>query len=583
MKKIFNDITFKCGIDCKIKCNIKKFIMGADIYDFSIDWECDDVTEDSILQFFMIEDSIGHMYYWNPDCGCNRNIPVGWGEGKKSMTSISAPVSCVYDMNGVNRFTCALSEVKEVVSLKVATVKDCYFGMDIQISMKQYIKCGHLDLKIYIDRSDIPMYKAIDNVRLWWEDGCKIKPMHIPNEAKEAMYSYWYSFQQNLSQYEVLAEAERTAEIGLKTVIIDDGWEMDKSDVRFAYCGDWEVSKEKFPDFKGMINKIHDMGSKVILWVGTPYLGIESKTWNEMKDKTLQFSDWARAAILDPRYPDIREYIIEKLKRLVISYNLDGLKLDFIDLFYETEDSTYSDDMDFLSVQEAVDKLMVCIKDEVLKINPDMLIEFRQKYIGPNMRKYGNMFRVADCPDAYITNKVGVLDLRLLSGSTAVHSDMLIWNENEEVTTAALQIINVIFATMQFSGRLSKLSDEHKRMSKFWIKFMNENKDLLQNSPIIAEEPQFLYTLAKTEKNGESVIAVYSNNKCVELNDKIEKTIILNGTQKPELIVKVEKAGVYNRIVQDCFGEIQSNENIVLKEGIFEFDVPKSGILTLSV
>ena len=332
-----------------------------------------------------------------------------------------------------------------------------------------------------------------------------------------------------------------------------------------------------------MINKIHDMGSKVILWVGTPYLGIESKTWNEMKDKTLQFSDWARAAILDPRYPDIREYIIEKLKRLVISYNLDGLKLDFIDLFYETEDSTYSDDMDFLSVQEAVDKLMVCIKDEVLKINPDMLIEFRQKYIGPNMRKYGNMFRVADCPDAYITNKVGVLDLRLLSGTTAVHSDMLIWNENEEVTTAALQIINVIFATMQFSGRLSKLSDEHKRMSKFWIKFMNENKDLLQNSPIIAEEPQFLYTLAKTEKNGESVIAVYSNNKCVELNDKIEKTIILNGTQKPELIVKVKKAGVYNRIVQDCFGEIQSNENIVLKEGIFEFDVPKSGILTLSV
>ena len=257
------------------------------------------------------------------------------------------------------------------------------------------------------------------------------KGIDITVAEKKEINVKTFDFQQNLSQYEVLAEAERAAEIGLKTVIIDDGWEMDKSDVRFAYCGDWEVSKEKFPDFKGMINKIHDMGGKVILWVGTPYLGIESKTWNEMKDKTLQFSDWARAAILDPRYPDIREYIIEKLKRLVISYNLDGLKLDFIDLFYETEDSTYSDDMDFLSVQEAVDKLMVCIKDEVLKINPDMLIEFRQKYIGPNMRKYGNMFRVADCPDAYITNKVGVLDLRLLSGSTAVHSDMLIWNENE--------------------------------------------------------------------------------------------------------------------------------------------------------
>ena len=32
------------------------------------------------------------------------------------------------------------------------------------------------------------------------------------------------------------------------------------------------------------------------------------------------------------------------------------------------------------------------------KIKTDVLIEFRQSYIGPLMRKYGNLFRAGDCP-----------------------------------------------------------------------------------------------------------------------------------------------------------------------------------------
>ena len=583
MKEVFNDITFDCDIDCKVKLDSIRSVSGADIYSFSIDWDPDGVNADTALKFSLMEDSIGHMYYWNPDCGCNRNIPVGWIGGKKSMTAVSAPVSCVHDMNGTNRFTCAVSEVKEIVELKVATVKDRYFGMEIGIRLDQYAGHDHLDLEIYIDRSSIPMYRAIDRVRRWWEDGCDLKPMNVPDDAKDAMYSFWYSYQQDINQKYVMEEAERALQLGLKTIIIDDGWQMDGVGVRFAYTGDWEVSKSKFSDFKDMICKLHDMGIKVILWMGIPYLGVESEIWDTFKDKTLQFSDWARASVLDPRYLEIREYITEKVKKTVIDYDLDGLKLDFIDLFYAAKDSKYSEEMDFFSVQEATDKLMITIKEEVLKIKPDILIEFRQKYIGPNMRKYGNMFRVTDCPDAYLTNKVGVLDLRLLSGNTAVHSDMLIWNKNEKAETAALQIINVIFATMQYSGRLSELSEEHKRMSRFWIGFMIKNKELLQNAPIIVEEPQFMYTSARTEKDGRSVIAVYSNNKCVELNEKINETIVLNGTQKPELIVKIKKQGVYKITVRDCFGNIIKNESMELKAGITAFNVPVAGMVVVEV
>ena len=50
--------------------------------------------------------------------------------------------------------------------------------------------------------------------------------------------------------------------------------------------------------------------------------------------------------------PEVREYLITALIRLISDYKLDGFKIDFIDLFYEVKGNTTNDKMDFLSVQE---------------------------------------------------------------------------------------------------------------------------------------------------------------------------------------------------------------------------------------
>lgn len=227
MQKAFGRMGFECDIDCRVEHSVEKNIVGAEIHTFMIDWNYNEVEDDTFLQISVIENAIRHLYYWNPDCGFRRSTPCGWSAGARSMTSISAPVSCIYDGNGVNTFTCAVSEVKEIVELKTAIVNDSYFGVNVKIRLGQYIKCGHLTLKLFIDESEIPMYKALDNVCRWWEDECGLKSMHVPEDAKDAMYSYWYSFQQGLYQKEVLEEAKRVAELGLKTVIFDDGWQME--------------------------------------------------------------------------------------------------------------------------------------------------------------------------------------------------------------------------------------------------------------------------------------------------------------------------------------------------------------------
>ena len=54
---------------------------------------------------------------------------------------------------------------------------------------------------------------------------------------------------------------------------------------------------------------------------------------------------------------------------------------------------------DFASVNEATDRMMTDVLAELRRVKPDVMIEFRQPYIGPLIRKYGNMFRASDCPN----------------------------------------------------------------------------------------------------------------------------------------------------------------------------------------
>lgn len=123
------------------------------------------------------------------------------------------------------------------------------------------------------------------------------------------------------------------------------------------------------------------------------------------------------------------------------------------------------------------------------ELRPDVLIEFRQNYIGPVMRQYGNMFRVGDCPYSTSYNRVGIVDLRLTSGRTAVHSDMLMWNPEDRVENAACQIENVLFANVQLSARLDRIPEEHLRMMRFWTRLMQDEQHLLQEAPLYAEQP----------------------------------------------------------------------------------------------
>ena len=390
----------------------------------------------------------------------------------------------------------------------------------------------------------------------WWEEDCGFLPAEIPEDAKDPMYSFWYSYHQEFSEQEVVEECRRAKEMGFKAAILDDGWQTDDTNRGYGYCGDWEVAAKKIKDMEKHIQVIHDMGMKYLIWYSVPYVGMYSKMWERFKDKLIGVDEEQNTGVLDIRYQEVREYLANIYVEAVKKWKLDGLKLDFIDEFYERSATPIANnEMDCSCLQEALDRLLRETMQKLKAVKPDILIEFRQRYIGPAVRQYGNMLRVSDCPNSGLTNRVGTIDLRLLSGNTAVHSDPVMWNCKEKPEVAALQIIDCLFSTLQFSVRLDTMSEGQKQMVQNYMAFMRENRKLLQETQLEAKEPHNLYPEVRVSDAMKEIIALYSGNRVVRLHKEQETSIIVNGTQTTNIYVETEHEVDAEITVLDCFGK----------------------------
>jgi alpha-galactosidase len=325
----------------------------------------------------------------------------------------------------------------------------------------------------------------------------------------------------------------------MDTVIIDDGWQTDDNNRGYQFCGDWQVASSKIPDMKQFIDRIHATGMKVILWFSVPFVGKTSKAYRRFSDMLLdETGDRKTFWSLDPRYKEVREYLIGIYSDALKNWGLDGLKLDFIDSFSLNGRSLeYDERRDYQSLEDAIDVLMTDVTETLRAINSEVLIEFRQSYVGPAIRKYGNILRVTDCPNDAICNRQDIVNLILTSGKTAVHSDMLMWNREDTVESAALQFASVLYGVPQVSVKIATLPEDHKKMLKYYLSFWRENRELLIDGKILAANPESAYSIVCSEKDGNAIFTSYTDtvidcsayNEIVAVNCSRSKNLILKG------------------------------------------------------
>ncbi|HII0079718.1 TPA: glycoside hydrolase family 36 protein, partial [Klebsiella variicola] len=505
-----------------------------------------------------------------------------------SALSSVAPVGSFYSQNGNNGLTFGLSETKEHIKVHAGTYEER------REAKVRFVLFSHSDeikniysVQLRIDRRAIHFSESIKELSQWYESAISSSPMPVPLDAYEPVYSTWYAFHQNIFQSEIEDQCQIASKLGCKTLILDDGWQTDDNRRGYKYCGDWEVSFKRFPDFKKHVEYIHSLGMKYILWLSVPFLGKESNKWDELHGNLLYFSDLQQAGILDPRYKKVREYLKGTYKRLVSEYNLDGLKLDFIDEFNMSRAQGHAllpdPERDYESLSAAVDCLLREVRLELTALNKNIMIEFRQRYIGPEIRNYGNIFRVHDCPGDSVMNRTGIADLRLFSGNTAVHSDMFIWSTSDTLESISLHFINTLFSVQQLSPNLKELSATQIQLIKHWIDFWNVNKNVLVHGNIKAHYPEMQYPLIEGTYEDRMIITV-SAQLLIYLDTKnITDTIIVNGSMQNTILVKLNGYAVFDMKIYDCLGRCNTRNEIILSESIHELNVPKSGYVRLSI
>ncbi|MFC3747826.1 glycoside hydrolase family 36 protein [Paenibacillus sp. GCM10012306] len=520
---------------------------------------------------------------WHPGTDRNKAFQVDWGDGFQSKSTSLAPVASLYNLDGRNRMTFAFTDALNNVSIKAGIhEEDSTFLCSVTLFEEAMPKIDHYEATLRIDRRDIAYNKALEEVTAWWETLPGYKPAEVPDVALRPMYSTWYSYHQELTASELEEQSKLAKELGCDTIIVDDGWQTDDNNRGYAFTGDWEVYGGKIPDMKMHVDNVHKLGLKYMLWYSVPFVGKSSKVWGQFEDKLLRIDEKLNAGVLDPRYPDVREYLINTYEQAVIGWDIDGLKLDFVDSFRLSPDQQEgtAEGRDHESVPEAVDRLLSDVMERLRAIKPDILIEFRQTYIGPLMRKYGNMFRANDCPNDSIQNRVRTLDLRLLSGNTAVHSDMIMFNHNEPVESAAMQLVNVIFSVPQISLRLNDIDQEYLSMLRFWLAFSREHGDVLLRGELSPQQPELLYPLVTARKDDTQVIAIYAD-VIVPVEQDFTQLFIVNGTYSERVVIRSSLSPArYELQVKDCCGQIISSEIVEIGSGLLEVAVPKAGLVS---
>lgn len=175
---------------------------------------------------------------------------------------------------------------------------------------------------------------------------------HFPTSGKAPdlmfisvpQYNTWMELTYNQNEKDIIAYAQSMLDNGLPpgVIMIDDTWQLD--------YGSWIFDPRRFSDPKGMCDKLHAMGFKVVLWV-CPWVSMDSPEYREITTgkKPMDLKEtmpkggfyngadgspiavrwWnGKSAMLDFTHPNAVRWFKRELDRLKRDYGIDGFKFD---------------------------------------------------------------------------------------------------------------------------------------------------------------------------------------------------------------------------------------------------------------
>lgn len=468
--------------------------------------------------------------YWNPGLSGGRGLPADWAGRDAFSAARSAPIGALYDADGSSRlafgFDCLVheGELQYGVSEEEKT-----FVVRLPIEGRLAELEAGLDLVVVSEA--MPYARAVRAVSEAVRADLPVRP--ASTASREPVYSTWYAHSQRISEQVIEADAAVAAELGCRSVFIDDGWQRFGDGRWYAGCGDWVPDTDKFPDLAALSGRLHGQDLDVVLWIAPLLLGEQSEAFDRLHRFAPHHSEALRCRVLDPRHPEVRAHLVETCARLVRDYDLDGLKIDFLNaaMVYAGEPSTG----DVADVGEAMTLLLRGVADAVDLERPGALIEFRQPYVSPAVASYADVVRADDCPADAVQNRRSILDLRLLSNGQVVHADPIMWDPTASSDAAVRQLFGAFFGVPQISMPLVSLPAAHREAVAAVLGVWRELSGVLIDGEVTAGLPVDGYPSAAARLGETLVVAAYGGSVLDLDLDGVRRLVVLNASGSAQL------------------------------------------------
>lgn len=350
------------------------------------------------------------------------------------------------------------------------------------------------------------------------------------NKVMPVLYNAWASFELNLDEKMLIAQAQRAAKLGVEMFLIDDGWFKNRNDAT-AGLGDWEVDEVKFPNgLTALINEINRMGMMFGIWVEPEMVTEESEIYKAHPEWILRYP--TRTPVkkrdqyaLNMGLEEVYNHTVNWLDKLLTENNIGYLKWDMNRYLSEVNwngVTGVADDTTYINYVKNLYRVFAHINEKF----PDVLIENCASgglRADLGMAKYCariNRSDNQDCIDALKMHE-GYTFVNLTKaaggGCHLHHQDTITLSHRKE--TMKRMAFTGMAGSLSVGYDLRKLSDAELSEAAGYIALYKRIRETVQlgdmyllRSVYDKDTPAVIYQFVSKDKQ-KSVVFVYNNNK----------------------------------------------------------------------
>ena len=395
-------------------------------------------------------------------------------------------------------------------------------------------------------------------------------------------WTAWPSGEMN--EQKVLSNAREASRLGMRTIILDDGWfgqGLDEEGDRLN-LGDTLPDRRKFPDLARLVDELHALRLKVLLWYAPLSVSPQSRVYDWVKQLLIETDGGLHLTPngfhnLCPQNKDARAFVAQEVKRMLRDYGVDGFKTDLYNCL-PAEPCRAAHAHDCESAIEGLHRTLRDVWNAVQEVRPDALLELKQNYGNVICAQFGTMVRAGDTAYDMDTNLLRCLHTQAYA--PVVHNDYLAWSVHEHPRELAIMLAKQIVAGVPtFSRDLPSLPPSHRRVLSAWLAFYHEHLGLLRGK----RQPQG-GDLAVWQMGGgrRCILGVIAPAAEVVLPRGATQILVLNGCARSELLLRAHRRLRVKLTARNHYLEPARTRRVTL-DGATVVPAPAGGIVELNV